>query len=294
MDGDTYFFTLFAVFSFALGSSIASFLNVCIWRIPRGESVSRPASHCPKCGAPIRWWQNLPVLSWLMLRGRCFSCHERISPRYILIELLGGALFLLTYLQWAMPFFFDLEPVFGMSPIYNPYLMGVNMVAYAGLILGSFVDIDHYWIPDRVTIGGMALGVPLNLAAWVAFLGGWAGPGTWKIAEYHVWGLLLGFLGLWAVGFIFSKIFRKEAMGFGDVKLLGAIGAFFGPIAVVFTLVMSSFLGSAVGLSMIALGKTKMGKFTAIPYGPFLALGAAAWMLWGENFVVLYLKWVLQ
>ena len=294
MDEETFFFALFAAFAFSLGSTLASFLNVCIWRIPRGESVVKPASHCPKCNAPIRWWQNIPVISWLMLRGKCASCRERISPRYVLIEILGGTLFLFAYLQWAMPFFLGRDPLLGMSPIYNPYLLAVYAIAYMGLILGSFVDIDHYWIPDRVTIGGIVLGIPLNLAAFVAFIGGWAGPQTWRIAEWHLWGLLLGFLGLWSLGFVFSKLFRKEAMGFGDVKLLGAIGAFFGPVAVVFTLVVSSFFGSAVGIAMMARGRAKMGEFTAIPYGPFLALGTVAWMFWGENLVVWYLKGVLQ
>ena len=95
---DMYYFFVFASFSFAFGCCVASFLNVCIWRLPREESVVRPGSHCPKCNAPIRWWQNIPIISWLALRGRCANCHEPISARYIMVELIGGVLFLLVYL----------------------------------------------------------------------------------------------------------------------------------------------------------------------------------------------------
>jgi len=281
-----YYFTLFACTAFALGACIASFLNVCIWRLPREESVVRPGSHCPNCNAPIRWYQNIPIVSWCCLRGRCANCHKPISPRYVIVELLGGVLFLLAYLQWAMPAILGRPPVLGLVPIVDPALMAVEALAVTGLILGSFIDLDHFYLPDRVTIGGMVLGVPLSflvpamqgqedrLAALYWSLGGMAGA----------------FLFLWAVGAIFSKLFRKEALGFGDVKLIGAIGAFWGPWAALFTVVLSSVVGSVVGVALMARGRAKLGGFTAVPYGPFLALGALTWMYWGPALLGWYLR----
>ena len=281
-----YYFTLFACFAFSLGACVASFLNVCIWRLPREESVVRPGSHCPNCNAPIRWYQNIPIVSWCCLRGRCANCHKPISPRYVIVELLGGVLFLLVYLQWAMPAILGRLPVLGLVPIIDPALMAVEALAVTGLILASFIDLDHFYLPDRVTIGGMVLGVPLSflvpemqgqedrLAALYWSLGGMAGA----------------FLFLWGVGAIFSKLFRKEALGFGDVKLIGAIGAFWGPWAAVFTVILSSVVGSVAGVALMARGRAKLGGFTAVPYGPFLALGALTWMYWGPALLGWYLR----
>lgn len=285
-----YYFTLFACTAFALGACVASFLNVCIWRLPREESVVRPGSHCPNCNAPIRWYQNIPIFSWCCLRGRCANCHKPISPRYVIVELLGGVLFLLVYLQWAMPAILGRLPVLGLVPIFDPALMAVEALAVMGLILGSFIDLDHFYLPDRVTIGGMVLGVPLSflvpemqgqedrLAALYWSLGGMAGA----------------FLFLWAVGAIFSKLFRKEALGFGDVKLIGAIGAFWGPWAALFTVILSSVVGSVAGVALMVRGRAKLGGFTAVPYGPFLAIGALVWMYWGPALLGWYLRLLAQ
>ena len=126
--------------SLLAGACIASFLNVVIWRVPRGESVVSPPSHCPKCGARIRWWCNIPVLSWLALRGRCRDCGAPISPRYVLVELLGAALFLAAFLRFGL-----------FAPL---------MWVWISLMMaGSFIDIDHQLLPDFVTVGGMAYGV---------------------------------------------------------------------------------------------------------------------------------------
>ena len=285
-----YYFTLFACFAFSLGACVASFLNVCIWRLPREESVVRPGSHCPNCNAPIRWYQNIPIVSWCCLRGRCANCHKPSSPRYGVVELLGGVLFLLIYLQWAMPTILGCLPVLGLVPIIDPALMAVEALAVTGLILGSFIDLDHFYLPDRVTIGGMVLGVPLSflvpemqgqedrLAALYWSLGGMAGA----------------FLFLWGVGAIFSKLFRKEALGFGDVKLIGAIGAFWGPWAALFTVILSSVVGSVAGVALMVRGRAKLGGFTAVPYGPFLAIGALVWMYWGPALLGWYLRLLVQ
>ena len=282
---DIYYFVVFACFAFGLGCCVASFLNVCIWRLPREESVAWPPSHCPNCNARIRWYQNIPVLSWLALRGRCANCHQPISARYLVVELLGGVLFLVAYFQWAAGFFLRMPPPLGLHPLACVWAVPACWLVFSGLILGSFIDLDHFYLPDRVTIGGMLLGVPISFGV-PEFQGE-----TQRLTALYwsLGGLAAGFLGLWALSWLATKAFKKEAMGFGDVKLLGAIGAFFGPVAVLFTVVVSSFVGAFVGGVLILRGKAKLGGLTAVPYGPFLALGVLAWMFWGPRIVNWYL-----
>ncbi len=245
-----------------------------------------PPSHCPNCNARIRWYQNIPILSWCCLRGRCANCHKPISIRYTVVELLGAALFLLAYLQWGMPFFLGLEPALGLQKLTCLWSVPVFWLVFTGLILGSFIDLAHFYLPDRVTIGGMILGVPLSYL--VPELQG----ETTRLPAlcWSLGGLAFGFVFLWLIGFVFSKIVKKEALGFGDVKLIGAVGAFFGPWAVLFTIIVSSFVGAVVGMALILRGKAKLGGFTAVPYGPFLALGVVAWMFWGPRILDWYLR----
>ena len=265
---------IFGVFAFAMGAAIASFLNVVVWRVPRGESIVSPPSHCPKCNAPITWWQNIPILSWLALRGKCANCRAPISPRYICVELLGGALFLATFLHLLK---------FGLPP----HVLVVYWIWIALMIVGSFIDFDHQLLPDFVTVGGMALGLVANAYDCFFF---W-GKVYWEnYLLYCVGGLALGFGLLWLVRWLGSKAFKREAMGMGDVFLMGAVGALFGPVAVVFTLMVSAVLGSLVGLGMIALSKARLGRFVAIPYGPYICLGCLVWMFFGPQLVDWYLK----
>ena len=265
---------IFGVFAFAMGAAIASFLNVVVWRVPRGESIVSPPSHCPKCNAPITWWQNIPILSYLALRGKCANCRAPISPRYLLVELLGGALFLATFLHLLK---------FGL-PL---HVLVVYWIWIALMIVGSFIDFDHQLLPDFVTVGGMALGLVANAYDCFFF---W-GKVYWEnYLFYCVGGLALGFGLLWLVRWLGSKAFKREAMGMGDVFLMGAVGALFGPVAVVFTLMVSAVLGSLVGLGMIALSKARLGRFVAIPYGPYICLGCLVWMFFGPQLVDWYLK----
>lgn len=282
---DLFHFCIFGFFSFAIGACIASFLNVCIWRLPRNESVVRPASHCPNCNAAIRWYQNIPVLSYVALRGKCANCRKPISMRYTIVELLGGILFLSAYLQWAMPAAFCDMPIAGMRPLFGLACVPVYWLVFSGLILGSFIDLEHFYLPDRVTIGGMLLGVPASvLLPELQMEKTWLDALCWSVG-----GLAFGFLFFWGMGALFSKILKKDALGFGDVKLMGAVGAFFGPTAVLFVLIVSSVVGSVAGIALIARGRARLGGFTAVPYGPFIAVATLVWMFWGPRLVGLYL-----
>lgn len=298
---------MLAFFAFALGACVASFLNVVVWRVPRGESIVSPPSHCPKCNAPIRWWQNIPIVSWLALRGRCANCHEPISPRYILVELLGGVLFCAAFVKYC-PLVVLSQPNGVFLDYAKAVVLLVVWVWISLMIVGSLIDFDHKLLPDFVTIGGMVLGVVTNLAVTIvnyillplvandtdqyAVVIGVEGlirslsyPILWSLS-----GLVFGFGLLWLIRFAGSKAFKREAMGMGDVFLMGAVGALFGPVAVLFTLIMSSLVGSIVGVSMIAMSKTRFGRFVEIPYGPYICMGCLAWMFYGPEIVGWYVK----
>ena len=264
---------ILAFFSFWLGACIASFLNVVIWRAPRGESIVSPPSHCPKCNSPIKWYQNIPILSWLALRGKCANCRAPISPRYICVELLGGLLFLAVFIHAT-----------ALSlPV---YVIPVYWIWVSLMIAGSFIDFDHQLLPDFTTVGGMVLGVAVAIFEACQLR-------NWWVLAYSVGGLVFGFGLLWLVRWLGSKAFKREAMGMGDVFLMGAVGALFGPIAVLVTLILSSVVGSVVGVSLILLSKTKLGGFTPIPYGPYICIGCLSWMFFGPQLVDWYLRLVV-
>jgi leader peptidase (prepilin peptidase)/N-methyltransferase len=265
----------YSVLSFAWGTCIGSFLNVCIHRIPRELSVVKPRSFCPGCERTIPWYCNVPILSYVLLRGKCRFCGVRISARYVTVELLVGLLFLLTWLKFdTMP---GARPL-ALAPIEAWPLVPIYWLLVSGLVLGTFVDFEHLIIPDRVTLGGIAAGVVLSAVAPALH-------GESEMLYGLLWSLTGAALGwgiLWLIAIFGRFVFRKEAMGFGDVKLLGAIGAFLGWRAVLFTIVVSSFAGSLVGVTLVVLKLKAMQS--RIPYGPYLALAAVIWwMLWGPG-----------
>ena len=260
-------FATVSIFVFLAGLCIGSFLNVCIWRIPRDESIVWPGSHCPACNHKIAPWDNLPLLSWLILNGKCRHCQAPISPRYFIVELLTGALFAGLWFVHGWSLF---TPVYGF---------------FAGaLILGTFVDFDHLILPDRVTLGGMVAGLVLSFA----FPELQGRSERLPALTQSALGLALGFGILWTVATVGRLVLKREAMGFGDVKLLGAIGAFLGWKAVLFTIFASSLLGCVAGVLLIAFGGVKMQS--RIPFGPYISLAAAIWLFWGETLFALYVN----
>ncbi len=275
----------FTALSFCLGACMGSFLNVCIYRIPREESVIAPGSHCPHCNTPIAWYHNIPLLSWVVLRARCRHCRGPISARYVIVELLTAVLFLFVWLKFGPH-----NPVrpLGLAPILDVRLVPVYWLAVFGLLLGTFVDLEHMIIPDRVSLGGIVLGLGLSTLLPTmhherSALGGF---------EASLLGAVVGSGTLWVTAMVGKLIFKKDAMGMGDVKLLGAIGAFLGWIAVLFTVMISSLVGAIVGLSLVLSRRKEMQS--RIPYGPYLALAALVWMLWGPSMWNAYVEWLVS
>ena len=267
-------YTFFTILSFCFGACIGSFLNVCIYRIPRELSVVAPRSFCPHCNKPIPWYYNIPILTYMMLRGKSKCCRKEIQFRYVLVEILTAILFLFIWLK------FDNQPgsrIFCFSPITDWRLIPVYWLVVSGLVLGTFVDFEHLIIPDRVTIGGIISGLIISVAL----------PSL-HTENNHFLSLAFALLGaivgggiLWGLGLLGKFIFHKEAMGFGDVKLLAGIGAFLGTKAVLFNVLVSSFIGSVAGISFVLAKCKKMRD--RIPYGPYIALAAIIWILWGSS-----------
>jgi len=242
MPFDPFYAGLFFLFGLIFGS----FLNVCIYRLPRGLSVVWPGSACPACRAPIAWYDNLPVLSWLLLRGRCRACRERISPRYLLVELLTGLLFLACYAGFGWTF------------------SSLKFCAFAFLLVGLiFTDAEHKLLPDALTFPGLALGLGCSLLVPVQDLGsrllaGWVrlpvgSDFSWRLLSVVDSGLgaAVGASFIYGAGAIYRRARGVEGMGFGDVKLMGMVGSFLGMKLTIFTLFAASLAGSVFGLAAV-------------------------------------------
>lgn len=296
----------FPVAAFCFGAIVGSFLNVCIYRIPAGRSIVSPGSRCA-CGQPVAWHDNIPILSWLILRGRARCCGRRYGVRYPFVELLTAVLFLVCWLQFA------------------PAKALIGMLLCAILICATFIDLDHMIIPDRFSIGGAVVGVVLAFA--VPALHGHDGP-SFALASVRsgldaVLGLLVGSgVVLW-IALLAEIVLRKEAMGFGDVKLLGAIGAFCGWQGALFSIFGGAVLGVFVfagwilwrnlrgrsGAAPPAAKAAAPGQAEAepdgqaaagpamgvpIPFGPMLAGGALLYFLWLQPWVDAYFAEVAE
>lgn len=364
------------VFAALFGACIGSFLNVCIYRIPLDLSVATPRSHCFSCGKLIPWYHNLPVLSYFLLRGRCHACKATFSFRYAFVELLTACLFVLVCVAYPP---MNAEPILGIVRLPSLAAIPVVWVFISGLILGTFVDFDHYIIPDSVTIGGTAAGVVLS--AVVPELQG--ADVWWRGLANSALGAVVGFAVLYAIMLLGKAAFGRkrvtleaptvlsfvaqdaagpalrlgddvtpwdelfyrpsdrwriecssaalgerqwsnitvvlraqsleiegqrhprteaaaftaqvvaytyprEAMGFGDVKLMAALGAFLGWKAVLFAVIASSLFGTIVGVALMAMGKRQLGS--KLPFGPYIALAGIVWVFWGPKLVAGYLN----
>lgn len=272
-----------AILFFILGLMFGSFANVCIWRIPRNEEVVVKPSHCPGCGTDIKWHDNIPLMSFIMLNGKCRSCNARISWQYPMVELICGVLFAVVYL------------VIGGSLKLAGYLPFV----WSMLVI-SVIDIKHYIIPDQFSLGGLAAGLVFSIMAALGIMPALSvfRPGplpAWPVLD-SLFGILLGGGFLLMAGWVGRKVFKQEAMGGGDVKLAAMIGSFWGWQAVLVSFFAAFLLGSLAGISLLAAGRVKKNDApegvkprAMVPFGPFLALGAVIAMFWGRELMDLYL-----
>ena len=267
--------------AFAVGAAVGSFLNVVVARLPAGESVVHPRSRCPGCRTPIAWYDNLPVVSWILLRGRCRKCRNRISFRYPLVETLGGAAALVAVSRHGLS------------------LAALAEFAFAATLLTlSFIDLDTWLLPHVITVPLLAVGLALSALHLTA------APSLLSSAG----GAAAGWLSFAAVSVIGEKVMKKEALGFGDVWLLGGLGAWLGAGGLLPVVLLASIQGTVVGLALILLGRGQPGPAepasapeetappavdpdadwvpprNAVPFGPFLAAGALEW-LWLQGWL---------
>ena len=239
-----------------LGLIVGSFLNVCIYRLPRRESVNWPGSHCTACNRPLSWYENVPIISWLVLRGRCRTCGERISFVYPLVELITGVLFVAGY------------AIYGWTP-----MLAVRLAFACAMVVLFAIDLRHHLLPNVITVPGIVIGFLLSL-----FL-----PPGWKASLI---GLIAGGGVLFAIAEGYYRLRGVEGLGMGDVKMLSMIGAFLGWKLMLVTLILGSFAGSVIGVGVIALGRG--GMKAALPFGTFLAVGALTAAVVGDPLVEWY------
>jgi leader peptidase (prepilin peptidase) / N-methyltransferase len=239
-----------------LGLCVGSFLNVCIYRLPRGESLLRPRSRCPRCGKPLRWFDNIPVVSWIALGGRCGQCRAPISPQYPIVEIVTALLWVL--IVWMTP---------------PGWLLASRLVLGTALVVLFMIDLEHQLLPNVITLPGIVTGFAFSLVA---------PPGPFD----SLVGFLVGGGVLYAIAAAYYLLRKEEGMGMGDVKMLAMIGAFLGWKLTLLTLVLSSFAGAVIGVGMMAFQRG--GLQYALPFGTFLALGTVVAMLVGERMLVWY------
>lgn len=240
-----------------LGLLVGSFLNVVIHRLPLRMSVVHPGSHCPKCRKPVKPWDNLPVLSWLLLLGKCRSCNTRIPFRYPMIEALTA-------------FFF----VISAALIHDPVRLVFVLLFGCAMIVITFIDLDHMIIPDSITLPGMAVGVA------AAFLGAVVDPKDAFV------GILVGGGGLLALAAGYRAATGREGLGGGDIKLLGMVGAFLGPSGAFLTIMIGSIAGTL--FACVYMLRSGQGRTTELPFGTFLAPGAVMALFLGQRIIDAY------
>ena len=260
---------------FIFGSILGSFLNVCIHRMPKGESVVWPRSHCPKCKKRIPGYDNIPFISFILLKGKCRICKSKISLRYPLVELLTAVIFLLFFTRYGLSYDFFFY-----------------IVLSCALIIATFIDIPHRIIPDEISVGGIIVGFVLSSVRGVNI-----NPFAFSFAPMlnSVLGIIVGggviFLTGWLFDSIYFKLLKKppiggetESMGGGDVKLLAMIGAFLGWQRAAMSFFLAPFFGAAVGIYMLIIKKDH-----TIPYGPFLSLAALISIFWADKIMRLFI-----
>jgi len=252
------YYDINVILIFILGLIVGSFSNVCIYRIPRNESIIYPASHCPKCCSKIKPVDNIPLLSFILLKGRCRNCKTKISVQYPIVEFLTGLIYLIIYL------------IYGLSIQTLIYI-----ILSSALIIIAFIDLNEQIVPDAISLPGIVIGFILSFFVYyISFVD-------------SVLGIFVGGGIILIIGLTGLVIFKKEAMGGGDVKLAAMIGAFLGWRYIVISLFLGFFLGALTGICLI-IAKIK-SREDVVPFGPFIVLGSFITLLWGEKIISWYI-----
>lgn len=243
-----------SVFFFVVGAAVGSFLNVCIFRIPEGKSIVLPSSHCFSCGKPIHFYDNIPILSFLILRGACRNCGTKLSFQYPAVELLTGVMSFVLYRTCGLSFSFLFTFLFT-----------------AALIVITFIDLRHQIIPHALTLPG----IPFFYFAAVFFMG--LPPLDGFL------GIMIGAGSLYFVAVYYEALTGREGMGGGDINLIAMMGGFWGWKSLIYIILVASFAGAIIGITLM-IGKGKDTKY-AVPFGPFLSIGAVSYLFFGEYWV---------
>lgn len=248
---------------FIFGAAIGSFLNVCIYRMPRNESVIAPGSRCTSCKKPIPWYDNMPFLSYIFLKGKCRFCKSPISFRYFIVELVSASSILILFAYFGFNYRFW---------IYSLVTLSLTVI--------TFIDLEHQVIPDVITISGIILGVIVSI-----FMPLLQDSFTWKLSLVNsLLGVLVGGGLIYLTGVLGKLAFKKESMGGGDVKLMAMLGAFLGWKLAILIFFLAPFFGAPIGLYVKFVKKQDI-----IPYGPFISLAAFVAMLWGNKILSLFI-----
>ena len=256
------FYSIFVMFFvFLFGISVGSFLNVVIWRLPLEKSLVKPPSHCPKCGNKLKWYHNIPILSYIFLLGKCAFCKTPITLRYPTIEFINGLAWLLSYIYFGISIEF-----------------AISIILFSDLLAIFMIDLDHQIIPDSLNVLILLIGLS---TAWFRF----GSDGLIKAGIGMVGGFLL-FLG---VGYLGKKMFKRDALGGGDVKMLGAFGSIIGFMGVLETVFLSALIGVIGGIILLAMNKIDK-KERVLPYGPYLAIAGFISFLFRSPFMRFYLE----
>lgn len=253
-----------SIYIFIIGIIFGSFFNVCIYRIPEKQSISNPPSHCPNCNTRLKPRDLIPIFSYLLSGRKCRYCKEKISSRYAIVELLTGILFLIVFNK----FYLDISTVY--------YLVLTSI-----LIIITFIDIDHYIIPDGLLIIGSIFAIVFNIIFK-----------TITIKESLLGAIICGG-GVLAIVYLIEFIVKKEVMGGGDIKLFAMIGLFLGIKNSLLSALISVYVGAIFGVIMIICSKIKKSEFNSmIPYGPFISIATLIVMLYGDNIINWYMKFI--
>lgn len=253
-----------SLFVFMLGSAVGSFTNVLIYRLPRNISIVKPASHCPSCKSKIAFYDNIPIVSFVLLGGKCRKCGAKISPRYFFVEFLMGTTYLLTVL-----FLRD-----------NFLLAGEILLLLPAFISLTLIDIEQYIIPDALSIWIALVGLVFSFLT-----------NKWDGLLMSIAGAVVGALVMFFVAFGGKKIFGKEALGEGDIVLTSALGTLSGPVGILGTIFFSALLGSAVGIALWTFQRFRHREISrVIPFGPFLCLSAIIVLIYGKTIWDFYLR----